>query len=162
MTALPPLHRARWLWLAGILLVAASLPAQQPRPADPAGRAAPVLPDSVVEARTTALAGSLRCPVCQGLSIQDSPSELAQQMRALIKSQVAEGKSDSEVRGYFLSKYGEFILLEPRARGFNLLAYLLPAAILAVGGVIVALNVRRWTRPSGGAGAQTGGSSPGV
>ena len=111
-------------------------------------RQAPPLPDSVVEARTTALAASLRCPVCQGLSIQDSPSELAQQMRSLIREQVASGKTDADVRDYFLSKYGEFILLEPRARGFNLLAYLLPVAVLVTGALVVGWNVRRWTRPS--------------
>lgn len=111
------------------------------------------VPDSVVERRTTALAATLRCPVCQGLSIQDSPSELAQQMRALIKDQVAAGKSDAEVRDYFLSKYGEFILLEPRPRGFNLLAYLLPAAALVAGGWLVARNVRRWTQPADGGAA---------
>jgi cytochrome c-type biogenesis protein CcmH len=69
-------------------------------------------------------------------------------MRALIKDQVRSGKSDAEVRDYFLSKYGEFILLEPRARGFNLLAYLLPAAVLVAGAVVVGRNVRRWTQPA--------------
>jgi cytochrome c-type biogenesis protein CcmH len=132
-------------WLVGAaagLALASGLAAQQP-----AGQPS-VIPDSVVEARTTALAATLRCPVCQGLSIQDSPSELAQQMRALIKDQVRSGKSDAEVRDYFLSKYGEFILLEPRARGFNLLAYLLPAAVLVAGAVVVGRNVRRWTQPA--------------
>jgi cytochrome c-type biogenesis protein CcmH len=132
-----------WLVGAAAGLALASGLAAQPPVGQPS-----VIPDSVVEARTTALAATLRCPVCQGLSIQDSPSELAQQMRALIKDQVRSGKSDAEVRDYFLSKYGEFILLEPRARGFNLLAYLLPAAVLVAGAVVVGRNVRRWTQPA--------------
>lgn len=134
--------RSRLAALAAVLTLASGLVDAQS-----AGRVT-AIPDSVVEARTTALASTLRCPVCQGLSLQDSPSELAQQMRSLIKDQVAAGKSDAEVKDYFLSKYGEFILLEPRARGFNLLAYLLPAAVLVAGGLVVWWNVRRWTRPA--------------
>ena len=101
--------------------------------------------DPVLEARATRLASELRCPVCQGLSIQDSPSPLALQMKDLIRTQVGQGLSDSEVRGYFVSKYGEWVLLEPRASGFNLLVYLLPAGALLGGLGLLALAVRRWT-----------------
>ena len=63
--------------------------------------------DPALEKRTSEVASALRCPVCQGLSIQDSPSELAQQMRSLVRDQLAAGKSPEEVRRYFISKYGE-------------------------------------------------------
>lgn len=112
--------------------------------------AAPAAADSAVEAVTRQLAGELRCPVCQGLSIGDSPSELAQEMRGVIRDQVAAGKSVDEVRQYFLDKYGEWILLEPKAQGFNLVVYLLPVLALVGGAVIVWRNVRRWTTRSGG------------
>jgi cytochrome c-type biogenesis protein CcmH len=105
--------------------------------------------DSVLEARTSAVAGQLRCPVCQGLSIQDSPSELAQQMRGLVRDQLAQGKSPDEVKAYFVSKYGEWILLAPKARGFNLFAYGVPILVVVGGGVIIALAVRRWTSDPG-------------
>jgi cytochrome c-type biogenesis protein CcmH len=101
--------------------------------------------DSVLEARTSAVAGQLRCPVCQGLSIQDSPSELAQQMRSLVRDQLAQGRGPDEVKAYFVSKYGEWILLAPKARGFNLLAYAVPILVVVGGGVVIALAVRRWT-----------------
>ena len=101
--------------------------------------------DSLLEARTTEVAKVLRCPVCQGLSIQDSPSELSQQMRALVREQLASGKSDEEVRAYFISKYGEWILLAPKPTGFNLVAYVAPAFLFLGGLVGVALLVRRWT-----------------
>ena len=101
--------------------------------------------DPALEARTSAVASGLRCPVCQGLSIQDSPSELAQQMRSLVRDQLAAGKTDEEVRAYFISKYGEWILLEPKASGFNLLVYALPV-LLVVGGLgFIITLVRRWT-----------------
>lgn len=94
---------------------------------------------------TTALASELRCPVCQGNSIQDSPSELAQQMRDLIRDQLRDGKTPDEVRAYFVARYGEWILLSPRAEGLNLIVYLIPLAAVLVGGAVVWRAVRRWT-----------------
>lgn len=101
--------------------------------------------DSLLEAQTTVLASELRCPVCQGNSIQDSPSELAQQMRDLIRDQLRSGKSPDEVRAYFVDKYGEWILLTPKATGFNLVVYLVPLLVILAGGAIVWRAVRRWT-----------------
>ena len=101
--------------------------------------------DSLLEARTSALASELRCPVCQGNSIQDSPSELAQQMRDLIRDQLRAGKTPDEVRAYFVDKYGEWILLTPKATGFNLVVYLVPLLVILGGGAIVWRTVRRFT-----------------
>lgn len=101
--------------------------------------------DSALEARTSAVASQLRCPVCQGLSIQDSPSELAQSMRSVVREQLAAGRTPDEVKAYYVSKYGEWILLAPKPSGFNLLAYLLPVLVVLGGGLLIALAVRRWT-----------------
>ena len=102
---------------------------------------------SDLERRTSAVASGLRCPVCQGVSVEDSPTDLARQMRATVRDQLAAGRSEDDVRQYFIDRYGEWILLEPRATGFNLLVYLLPwLAVLAGLGFIV-VSVRRWTRP---------------
>ncbi len=101
--------------------------------------------DSVLEARTAAVASQLRCPVCQGLSIQDSPSELSQQMRAVVKDQLRAGKTPDEVKAYFISKYGEWILLEPPAHGINILVYALPLLVIAAGLGIIVVAVRKWT-----------------
>ena len=115
--------------------------------------AQPPVRDSVLEARTTALAAVLRCPVCQGLSVHDSPTELAQQMRAVVREQLAAGRSEREVKAYFVSKYGEWILLSPEPRGFNLVVYALPVALLLTGIGLVTLVVRRWTAAPAAAGA---------
>ena len=101
--------------------------------------------DSALEAMTTVLASELRCPVCQGNSIQDSPSELAQQMRDLIRDQLRSGKTPDEVRAYFVDKYGEWILLTPKAEGLNLIVYIVPLIAVLVGGLVVWRTVRRWT-----------------
>lgn len=101
--------------------------------------------DSVLEARTTAVASTLRCPVCQGESIQDSPSELAQDMRAIVREQLREGKTPEEIKAYFVSKYGEWILLEPTMTGLNVLLYVFPVLLVLGGLAAVVFLVRRWT-----------------
>lgn len=101
--------------------------------------------DSAIEARTREIASGLRCVVCQGLSVEDSPAELAREMRAIVREQVAAGRSREEVEAYFVDRYGEFVLLEPRPEGFNLLVYVLPVAALLGGALFVLLFVRRWS-----------------
>jgi cytochrome c-type biogenesis protein CcmH len=133
-------------------LVAASVAPQAPNSQAPAAQRSPATAaspqdDSVLEARTAAVASQLRCPVCQGLSIQDSPSELSQQMRSVVKDQLREGKTPEQVKAYFISKYGEWILLEPKASGFNVLVYALPILLVAAGLAVIVVAVRRWTRP---------------
>ena len=99
-----------------------------------------------------AVAAELRCPVCQGLSLADSPSELSQEMKDVIRAQLAEGKSPAEVKAYFVSKYGEWILMEPKAEGFNLAVYVLPVLALLGGGAFVFFTARRWVRVGEAAG----------
>jgi cytochrome c-type biogenesis protein CcmH len=102
--------------------------------------------DAELERLTRDVASQLRCPVCQGESIQDSPASLAQEMRAVVRTQLAAGRSPDEVKAYFVGRYGEWILLEPRASGFTLLVYILPLAALLGGIALVVFVVRRWTR----------------
>ena len=115
--------------------------------ASPAIAQAAAAADSALEARTTAVAATLRCPVCQGESIQDSPAELAQQMRAVVRDRLRAGESPEQIKAYFVSKYGEWILLEPRMTGLNILLYALPV-VLVIGGIaLVVVLVRKWTTP---------------
>jgi cytochrome c-type biogenesis protein CcmH len=91
------------------------------------------------------IAAQLRCVVCQNLSVADSPSEMAGQMRAIIRERLAAGESPAEVERYFVDRYGEWILLAPPRRGFNLLLWLLPFAAVGVGLATAAALVWRWT-----------------
>ncbi len=110
-------------------------------------RASMTAADSVLEARTTAVAATLRCPVCQGESIQDSPATLAQQMRAVVRERLRAGESEEQVKAYFVARYGEWILLEPRMTGLNIVLYALPVILIVGGLVFVTYLVKRWTRP---------------
>jgi cytochrome c-type biogenesis protein CcmH len=101
-----------------------------------------------LEAHVREVALQLRCPVCQGLSVGDSPSELANEMRALIREQLQQGKTPAQVLDYFAQRYGEWILLAPPKRGFNLVIWVLPFVLLPVGAAAVYLGARRWVRSS--------------
>ena len=104
--------------------------------------------DPALEARVLELAAELRCPVCQGESIQDSPAELAQQMRAVVRDQLRAGRTPEEIKAYFVERYGEWILLEPKMTGLNIALYAFPVLLVIGGLAFVAVMVRRWTSPS--------------
>lgn len=128
--------------LIGVLLAAGPVSSLAQQPSDSV---------AALEALTSQVAAELRCPVCQGLSIQDSPTELALEMRAVIRDQLAEGRSPEEVKEYFVSKYGEWILMEPKAEGFNLAVYVLPVVGLIAGATFVFFTARKWVRQGGAA-----------
>ncbi len=92
--------------------------------------------------RVEALGKQLRCPVCQTVSVEESPSETAQAMREIIAEQVAAGRTDEEVIAFFVDRYGEWIILEPPASGRTLVVWLLPPAGL-LAGLWVALRRKR-------------------
>ena len=85
----------------------------------------------------------LRCPVCQGENLYDSQSSLASEMRAIIREQLAEGRSESEIIAFFVDRYGDYVRLAPRLGGGQLVVWLLPLAALALGTVGVTVAIRR-------------------
>lgn len=118
----------------------------QPATGESASR---VIEETELDRQTRAVAAQLRCVVCQGVSIQDSPSTLAQEMRDVVRERLAAGESPDEVKAYFVANYGEWVLLEPEPAGFNLLVYVLPVLMLIGGAVFVFFTARRMTRGSG-------------
>lgn len=94
--------------------------------------------------RVRALGSRIKCPVCQGEAIADSPSETATAMMDVVAERVAAGQSDEQIVDYFTARYGDGILLDPPFAGRTLLLWLLPLAALA-GGVVMILRRRRKT-----------------
>jgi cytochrome c-type biogenesis protein CcmH len=96
--------------------------------------------------RTRAVALQLRCPVCQGESVADSSSSISQAMRQIIRRDLATGKSPDRIKAYFVSKYGDWILLAPPASGVGSFAWLAPPLLLLAGiGLLITL-VLDWRR----------------
>jgi cytochrome c-type biogenesis protein CcmH len=96
-----------------------------------------------LEARTEEVAALLRCPVCQGLSVADSPATMAQNMKAEVREMLATGYDQDQILSYFERSYGEFVRLSPPLRGVNWLVWLGPVGVLLGGGAVVAWALRR-------------------
>lgn len=95
------------------------------------------------EARAERIGQQLRCPVCRGVPIADSPSELARQMMDVVRQQIAEGKSDKEIFKYFEERYGEWALLKPKPEGMNLAIWILPAGFLLGGAAVIVMRLKK-------------------
>ncbi len=95
------------------------------------------------EERARTLFKELRCVVCQNQSIDDSDADVARDLRAIVREQISTGKSDSEIRSFLVSRYGEFVLLKPAFAMHTLLLWLMPILLLAVGGIIILRGRRR-------------------
>jgi cytochrome c-type biogenesis protein CcmH len=96
-----------------------------------------------------AVASGLRCPVCQDLSVADSPSALAREMRGKIAAELRSGTSPAAIRQEFVNAYGEWILMNPPRHGLSLVAWILPVVLLGAGVLVAAVSVARWTRSGG-------------
>ncbi len=105
-----------------------------------------MLDDPALEQRARELSAGLRCMVCQNQSIDDSDAELARDLRVLVRERIAAGESDDEVIDYIVSRYGEFVLLQPRFSSRNALLWATPALLLAFGGGFLLLQALRRKR----------------
>ncbi len=114
----------------------------------------------VSEQQVQDVAAKLRCVVCQNLSVADSPSEMATQMRAIVRERLEAGQTPEQVVQYFVERYGEWILLSPRRQGFTLLVWVVPAVGTLAGLATACLLLVRWTRRSAGAPASPAGVDP--
>ena len=103
--------------------------------------------DAAVEERLIGLAEELRCLVCQNESLAASRAELAVDLRREIRSLVKAGKTDSQIRDFLVSRYGDFIRYRPPLKPSTWLLWLGPFALLALalGGLVVHLRRRHPT-----------------
>ncbi|MCG5482945.1 MAG: cytochrome c-type biogenesis protein CcmH [Sinorhizobium meliloti] len=126
----------RRLLLALFLLLASVVPSLAVNPDE-------VLADPALEARARAISAQLRCMVCQNQSIDDSNAELAKDLRLLVRERLKNGDSDEAVISYVVSRYGEFVLLNPRFEAKTLVLWGMPAILLVAGIVTLVLAARR-------------------
>lgn len=92
--------------------------------------------------QTQEIASTLRCPVCQGLSVADSPSEMAVNMKTEVRDMLARGYTREQIESHFVRSYGEFVLLEPKFEGVNALVWILPIAALLLGAFVIRMKLR--------------------
>ena len=103
---------------------------------------------SELDSRTNSLNKSIMCPVCPGESIDQSQNELAGHMRRIVREQIDGGKTDSQIREYFVERYGPVVLLEPSPSGIGLVAWIVPPVglLIAICAVAIALIVMKRRR----------------
>ena len=103
-----------------------------------------MLADPVLETRARDISRDIRCPVCQGETIDDSSAPISRDLRLIIRERLVAGDTDAEVVDYIVDRYGEGVLFNPRAEGANLILWLAgPALLLAGIGLAVAAGRRR-------------------
>ena len=90
------------------------------------------------------IAENLRCPTCQGISVNDSEAGFSVQIRNKVREMLMAGQGRAEIEAYFVARYGEWILRTPPAQGFNLLIWILPALGLAGGFWFVWSKSTQW------------------
>ena len=106
---------------------------------DPSDR----LPNPQQETRARALFRDIRCLVCQNQSIDESDADLAEDLRRVVRQQVAAGRTNTEIKRYLTDRYGEFVLERPAFSFGNSLLWGAPFAVVIVGGVVLIFRRRQ-------------------
>ena len=101
--------------------------------------------DIGANAREKALFSELRCVVCQNQSIAESDADVARDLRAIVREQISEGRTDGEIKQYLTARYGEFVLLRPVFAWHTLVLWAAPLAALLVGALAAFAAMRRRT-----------------
>ncbi|MEO0944592.1 MAG: cytochrome c-type biogenesis protein [Pseudomonadota bacterium] len=123
-----------WLALSGLgLMLAGAAFAVEP---------GEILEDPVLEERAREISKGVRCLVCRNESIDESNAELARDLRILVRERLVEGDSDEEVIDFLVARYGEYVLLNPRPTGANLILWI-AAPVLLLAGLAIALAYLR-------------------
>lgn len=103
-----------------------------------------MLDDPALEARARDISRDIRCPVCQGETIDDSNAPISRDLRLIIRERLVAGDTDEEVVDFIVERFGEGVLFNPPAEGVNLVLWLAgPALLLAGIGVALAAGRRR-------------------
>lgn len=102
-----------------------------------------VLSDPALESRARAISRDLRCPICQGESIDDSNAQLSRDLRLIVRERLVAGDSDTAVIDFVIARYGEFVLFNPRLEGANIALWAAGPLLLILGGGGAFIYTRR-------------------
>ncbi|PZX17746.1 cytochrome c-type biogenesis protein CcmH [Palleronia aestuarii] len=105
-----------------------------------------MLDDPALEARARDISQNLRCLVCRNENIDESNADLARDLRLAVRERLMAGDSNAEAVEYLVDRYGEYVLLSPRADGSNLILWLAGPAMLLAGIGVAVIHIRRSRR----------------
>jgi cytochrome c-type biogenesis protein CcmH len=110
--------------------------------------------------QVNAVAKEMYCPVCESTPLDVCPTQACIEWRELIREMLGEGKTEVEIKQYFVDRFGDRVLAAPPARGLNWLIYVIPPIAILAGVFILFSALRAWRQPSPAAALPTGGSTP--
>jgi cytochrome c-type biogenesis protein CcmH len=119
--------------------------------AQAAGDRSPLAFESAAEEqRFHALVAELRCVMCQNQSLADSDAQIAKDLRREVLRLMREGRSDEDIRGFLVARYGEFVLYRPRVSSATWLLWFGPLVVVLIGATVAIRSARSSTRTRGG------------
>ncbi len=112
-------------------------------------------PNARIEQRLKNVGEGLRCLVCQNQTIADSNAPLALDLRNEIRTMIAQGRTDDEIRAYMVARYGDFVLYRPPFKATTVLLWIGPFALLGIGVLVLVIVLRRRRREAPAPGARS-------
>lgn len=109
------------------------------------------LSGAALDGRAREISDGLRCPTCQGISVNDSEAAFSRQIREKVRRMLQEGQNEKQIQAYFVSRYGEWILRAPKKEGLGLVLWILPGLLMVLAGAWIAFNIRRAASATRGA-----------
>lgn len=102
-----------------------------------------IISNPIYENRARDLSKGIRCLVCQNQSIDDSDSDLAKDLRRIIRKKIIQGETDNEITQYLVDKYGNFILMKPPLYQDTYILWISPLLLMLVGITIMYFKLKR-------------------
>ena len=102
-----------------------------------------IISNPIYENRARDLSKGIRCLVCQNQSIDDSDSDLAKDLRRIIRKKIIQGDTDDEIEQYLVDKYGNFILMKPPLYQDTYILWISPLLLMLVGITIMYFTLNR-------------------
>ena len=102
-----------------------------------------IISNPIYENRARDLSKGIRCLVCQNQSIDDSDSDLAKDLRKIIRKRIIQGETDNEITQYLVDKYGNFILMKPPLYQDTYILWISPLLLMLIGITIIYFTLRR-------------------
>lgn len=103
-----------------------------------------------------AIAKQLFCPVCENIPLDTCGTAACEQWRGIIRDKLAEGWTEEQIKTYFVNQYGDRVLAEPPARGFNWFVYIVPLVIFLAGGYLFFRGLQKWQQDGSSNGTKKG------
>lgn len=122
------------------LVVALLVAAAGPPPSSKPSEAVPLTTEQ--EERYRDIIWKLRCLVCQNESIAESNAPLANDLRRIVREQLAEGRTDREIKQYMRDRYGDFVLYQPPLNATTAILWGAPGLLLVIGLIVLVRRMR--------------------